>query len=165
MRAGLRRTIHQSSQSADRQIGQPRWFREDLKQLVWILTVSADGAVPLAYRLADGNTSDDPTHVPTWDGLVGLLGRTDFLYVADSKLCSRTAMSHIDSRGGRFVTVLPRTRTEDGAFRKHLQTHPPVWTEAARRPGKRLGDLDEVYSTTSAPLPSVEGEVQFRNSG
>jgi hypothetical protein len=28
---------------------------------VWILTVAADGAVPLAYRLADGNTSDDPT--------------------------------------------------------------------------------------------------------
>jgi len=41
---------------------------------VWILTVSADGAVPLAYRLADGNISDDPTHVPTWDGLVELLG-------------------------------------------------------------------------------------------
>ncbi|MGH3738692.1 MAG: hypothetical protein ACRDT6_24290 [Micromonosporaceae bacterium] len=66
-------------------------------------------------------------------------------------------MSHIDSRGGRFVTVMPRTRAEDGAFRKHLQTHPPVWTEAARRPGKRLGDPDEVYSTTPAPLPSAEG--------
>ncbi|MEO7420808.1 MAG: IS1634 family transposase [Ornithinibacter sp.] len=137
--------------------GHSKDHRPDLKQLVWILTVSADGAVPLAYRLADGNTSDDPTHVPTWDGLVGLLGRTDFLYVADSKLCSRTAMTHIDSRGGRFVTVLPRTRTEDGAFRKHLQTHPPVWTEVFRRPGKRLGDLDEVYSTTPAPLPSAEG--------
>ena len=137
--------------------GHSKDHRPDLKQLVWILTVSGDGAVPLAYRLADGNTSDDPTHVPTWDGLVGLLGRTDFLYVADSKLCSRAAMAHIDSRGGRFVTVLPRTRAEDGAFRKHLQTHPPVWTEAFRRPGKRLGDPDEIYSTTPAPLPSAEG--------
>ncbi len=137
--------------------GHSKDHRPDLKQLVWILTVSADGAVPLAYRLADGNTSDDPTHVPTWDGLVGLLGRTDFLYVADSKLCSRAAMAHIDCRGGRFVTVLPRTRNEDSAFRKHLQTHPPVWTEAARRPGKRVGDPDEVYSTTPAPLPSAEG--------
>jgi hypothetical protein len=137
--------------------GHSKDMRPDLKQLVWILTVSADGAVPLAYRLADGNTVDDPTHVPTWDGLVGLLGRTDFLYVADSKLCSRTAMGHIDARGGRFVTVLPRSRAEDGAFRKHLQTHTPVWTQAARRPGKRLGDPDEVYSTTPAPLPSAEG--------
>jgi transposase len=52
---------------------------------------------------------------------------------------------------------MPRSRAEDGTFRKHLQTHAPVWTEAARRPGKRLGDPDEVYRTTPAPLPSAEG--------
>ena len=137
--------------------GHSKDHRPDLKQLVWILTVSADGAVPLAYRLADGNTSDDPTHVPTWDGLVGLLGRADFLYVADSKLCSRAAMGHITGNGGRFVTILPRSRAEDGAFREYLQTHSPVWTEAARRAGGRLGEVDEVYSTTGAPLPSAEG--------
>ena len=79
--------------------GHSKDHRPDLKQLVWILTVSADGAVPIAYRLADGNTVDDPTHIPTWDGLVALLGRVDFLYVADSKLCSRQAMGHIAGRG------------------------------------------------------------------
>ncbi|MDN5795595.1 MAG: IS1634 family transposase [Intrasporangium sp.] len=137
--------------------GHSKDHRPDLKQLVWILTVAADGAVPIAYRLADGNTSDDPTHVPTWDGLVALLGRADFLYVADSKLCSRTAMDHTEGHGGRFVTVLPRSRTEDGAFRKHLQDHTPAWTEAARAPGKRLGEPEQVYSTTPAPAPSAEG--------
>jgi transposase len=137
--------------------GHSKDHRPDLKQLVWILTVSADGAVPMAYRLADGNTVDDPTHVSTWDALVGLLGRTDFLYVADSKLCSRKAMGHIERRGGRFVTVMPRSRAEDSAFRDHLQTHTPTWTEAVRRPGSRLGEPDEVYSTTPAPLPSAEG--------
>lgn len=137
--------------------GHSKDHRPDLKQLVWILTVSADGAVPIAYRLADGNTNDVPTHVPTWDGLVKLLGRRNFLYVADSKLCSRPAMGHIAGNGGRFVTVLPRSRSEDGAFRDYLQTHTPVWTEAARRPGRHLEDPDEVYSTTPAPLPSAEG--------
>jgi transposase len=131
--------------------------RPDLKQLVWILTVAADGSVPIAYRLADGNTNDDPTHVPTWDGLVTLLGRTDFLYVADSKLCTRDAMSHIHRNHGRFVTVLPRTRSEDGWFRTWAQTHTPTWTEASRKTGKRLGDPDRVYSTFPAPLPSSEG--------
>src|SRR5664280_1081899 len=52
---------------------------------------------------------------------------------------------------------MPRSRAEDGAFRKHLQTHTPVWTEAARRPGARQVDPDQVYSTTPALQPSVEG--------
>jgi len=137
--------------------GHSKDHRPDLKQLVWILTVAADGAVPVAYRLADGNTVDDPTHVPTWDQLVGLLGRVDFLYVADSKLCSRTAMGHIAAAGGRFVTVLPRSRAEDGQFRDWLQTHTPHWTEAARRPGARIGEPDRVYCTCPAPTPSAEG--------
>lgn len=137
--------------------GHSKDHRPDLKQLVWILTVAADGSVPIAYRLADGNTNDDPTHVPTWDGLVTLLGRTDFLYVADSKLCTRDAMSHIHRNHGRFVTVLPRTRSEDGWFRTWAQTHTPTWTEASRQPGKRLGDPDRVYSTFPSPLPSSEG--------
>ncbi len=137
--------------------GHSKDHRPDLKQLVWILTVAGDGAVPLAYRLADGNTTDDPTHIPSWDGLVALLGRTDFLYVADSKLCSREAMGHIAARGGRFVTVLPHTRSEDRAFRAWLQSHVPNWTEATRQPGPRLGQPDQLYSTCPAPAPSAEG--------
>lgn len=41
--------------------------------------MSADGAVPVAYRVESGNTNDDVTHVPTWDQLVVLLGRADSL--------------------------------------------------------------------------------------
>ncbi len=137
--------------------GHSKDHRPDLKQLVWILTVSADGAVPVAYRLADGNTSDDPTHVPTWNQLVAPLGRVDFLYVADSKLASTTAMGHINGHGGRFVTVLPRTRSEDKWFRDWAQTNQPQWTEAARKPGARTGEPDHVWSTFPAPLPSAEG--------
>ena len=137
--------------------GHSKDHRPDLKQLVWILTVAADGAVPIAYRLADGNTTDDPTHIPTWDQLAGMLGRADFLYVADSKLCSREAMAHINAAGGRFVTVLPRSRAEDRWFRDWAQTHQPQWTEAHRAPGARLDDPDQVYSTFPAPLPSAEG--------
>ena len=138
-------------------LGHSKDHRPDLKQLVFILTVASDGAVPVAYRLADGNTNDDPTHIPTWDQLVGMLGRCDFLYVADAKLCSREAMGHIAHRGGRFITVLPRSRGEDRWFRDWAQTHPPQWTEAERGPGPRLGEPDQVYSTFPAPLPSAEG--------
>ena len=138
-------------------LGHSKDHRPDLKQLVLILTVCADGAVPLAHRVADGNTTDDQTHIATWDGLVVLTGRPDFLYVADSKLCTREQMSHIDGRGGRFVTVLPRTRREDGLLRDWTAREAPAFTEAIRRPGKRKGDPDNVWSVCPAPFPSAEG--------
>jgi transposase len=137
--------------------GHSKDHRPDLKQLVLILTVSADGAVPLTHRLAAGNTSDDQTHIDTWDELRALTGRSDFLYVADCKLCTREQMDHIDKAGGRFVTVLPRTRREDGQLRDWMITATPQFTEALRRPGKRDGDPDQVYRVTPAPFPSGEG--------
>lgn len=137
--------------------GHSKDFRPDLKQLVWILTVSADGAVPVACRVASGNVEDSTTHIATWDGLCSLLGRSDFRYVADSKLATRANMEHIDRGHGRFVTVLPATRKEDGAFRRHLVDHDVTWTEVLRRPARRLGDPDDVYSSTEAPWPSAEG--------
>jgi hypothetical protein len=51
-----------------------------------------------------------------------LVGRHDFLYVADSKLCTREQMGHIEGHGGRFITVLPRSRSEDGRLREWIST-------------------------------------------
>lgn len=131
--------------------------RPDLKQLLCVLTVSADGAVPVAFRVEDGNTADDVTHIPTWDELRALVGRADFLYVADCKLANRAAMDHIAGHGGRFVTVLPRTRKEDTEFRDWLWHNQPDWAEAQRRPGPRHGEADQVWHTTAAQSPSAEG--------
>ena len=137
--------------------GHSKDHRPDLKQLVWSLTVSADGAVPVCYRVADGNATDDTLHIPVWDELVALLGRADFLYVADSKLATRDNMRHIDGNGGRFLSVLPASRKEDAQFRDWIVDHTPDWSEAARRPARRQGDADLVWWTTPAPWPSAEG--------
>ncbi len=51
--------------------------RPDLKQLLFILTVTAEG-VPASFRCADGNTSDSVTHVQTWEALRAVAGRPDF---------------------------------------------------------------------------------------
>jgi transposase len=131
--------------------------RPDLRQLVWILTVSSDGAIPVAHRVVGGNTTDDATHVSSWDELRAIVGRNDFLYVADSKLCSRAAMEHIDVNGGRFVTVMPRSRREDGWFRDFLTRNEPAWSEAVVVPPKRRRDVPDVLSTFESPLGSVEG--------
>ena len=84
--------------------------RPDLKQLLFILTTSDDGGVPVQFRCEAGNCSDSTTHEESWDALCQATGRVDFLYVADSKLCCRDAMDHIARRGGRLVTVMPRSR-------------------------------------------------------
>lgn len=131
--------------------------RPDLKQLLWILTVAADGALPLAYRLADGNTNDERTHIETWERLRELTGRADFLYVADCKLATRAQMGHIEARGGRFVTLLPRSRSEDRLLRDRMPARPPRFSEAARRPGPRKGDPSELWRTAPAPIRSAEG--------
>ncbi len=138
-------------------LGHSKDHRPDLKQFVLTLTVSADGAVPLAHRLLDGNLTDDQTHIATWDGLARLVGRSDFLYVADSKLATREQMAHIHSHGGRFLSILPRSRAEDGQIREWAQTHAFDWTEAARRPAKRKGDPESVWWTAPAPIPTSEG--------
>ena len=119
---------------------------------MWILTVTADGAVPMAYRVVDGNTSDDVTHIDTWDHLVALLGRTDFLYVADCKLATRDTMDHIHRNRGRFVSVLPASRKEDKAFRDWVVDHEPDWVPAARRRG-----ADSTIPTTCGRSPRRRG--------
>lgn len=97
--------------------GHSKDHRPDLKQLLFILTTNADGSVPVHFRCEDGNQSDAPTHIETWNALGKIAGRTNFLYVADSKLCTRENMDHIDTKKGRFVTVMPRNRLEDAEFR------------------------------------------------
>lgn len=131
--------------------------RPDLLQLVWILTVTADGPVPIAHRVCSGNVEDSTTQIATWDALCQLLGRHDFLYCADCKLATKQNMDHIHRHGGRFVSVLPQNRKEDEAFRTWLVTHEPTWAEAMRRPGQRRADPDDVYATCEAPWPSAEG--------
>src|SRR5262249_39564262 len=100
--------------------GHNKDHRPDLKQLLHILTVSGDGAVPVHFRVESGNTTDDRSHTETWDLLRTLTGRADFLYVADCKLATAENMAHIHRQGGRFLSVLPRTRNEDAAFRARV---------------------------------------------
>ncbi len=138
--------------------GHNKDHRPDLKQLLFVLTVAADGAVPIHYRALDGNTNDATTHIATWETLCTLAGRRDFLYVADSKLCSEESLAHIAQHQGRFITVLPRTRREDRWFRELLQTHELSWEEVLRRPNpRRRAGREDVWKVVEAPLPSKEG--------
>lgn len=133
--------------------------RPDLKQLVFGLSVLADGAVPISHEVYSGNRTDDTVHCGNLDYLRRLLGREDFVYVADSKLCTRLNLSHIASYGGKFVTLLPRTRAEDKLFRLRIRkgSH-PRWYRLLTVPNKRRStEPPDVYCSTSEE-PSITSE-------
>lgn len=139
--------------------GYSKDHRPDLKQLLFILTTDGDGGVPVQFRTADGNTNDSVTHIETWNTLRAVAGRADFLYVADSKLCSFDNLDYIHRAGGRFVTVMPRSRREDTHFRKWIQTNTPEWELIWDRPHPRhrhSGARDR-WSVYRDPLGSREG--------
>ena len=154
-RAATRRAIR-GRRAAAITYGHSKARRPDLKQLLFILTVTSEG-VPCQFRCADGNMNDSVTHIDTWNALRAVAGRVDFLYIADSKLCSRENLDYIDRAGGRFVTVMPRTRLEDERFRKWLQTNTPPWELVWDRPNPHHGDGPrDCWYVYRAPLPSLE---------
>ena len=139
--------------------GHNKDHRPDLKQLVYILTLSDDGGVPVHFRATSGNTTDDRTHVETWELLCELAGRSDFLYVADSKLATAENMAYLHQHRGRFITVLPRTRGEDKAFRRSLREGKVSWRmihEKTDEEDDQKKVLDR-FSTTNEPTASAEG--------
>ena len=101
--------------------GPSKDHRPDLKQLVYSLTISADGAVPIHYRAYPGNRTDDTTHIETWTTVRHIVGKADFLYVADCKVCTDEQLSHIVRNGGRVVTVMPDTWKESSEFKDQLR--------------------------------------------
>lgn len=97
--------------------GNSKDHRPDLKQLVFTLTISSDGAVPVHYKSYPGNRTDDTTHIETWDTLRKLLCTNDFIYVADCKVCTSMQLGHITGNGGRVITIMPDTWNESKAFK------------------------------------------------
>jgi transposase len=130
--------------------------RPDLKQLLYILTVARDGAIPLYFQVASGNVADDQTHIATWDLLCRLVGRSNFLYVADCKLASTENMAHIHQHQGRFLTMLPRTRSEDRAFRDSLESGQVQWRSIHDKRNDD-GKIVDQYSVCVPATLSAEG--------
>jgi transposase len=131
--------------------------RPDLKQLLWFLIVTADGAVPIHYKATDGNAGESPNYRETWDILCKLVGRTDFIYVADCKLCSTENLMYIDTNGGRFITILPRNRNEDGWFRDHIQRTKIPWIKVEHRREEEDEEPPDIWRMFESPMRSAEG--------
>jgi transposase len=127
--------------------GKNKDHRPDLKQLVLGLNVTADGAVPISHRIYAGNQTDDRLHPANHKTLQKLLGRVDFIYVADCKLATEENLHKISVCNGLFVSVMPRTWKEDEQFRVKVRQGKIKWKHILSRKNNRKPDskVDRYY--------------------
>ena len=101
--------------------GTSKDHRPDLKQLVFSLSISSDGAVPVHYKTYSGNRTDDTTHIETWTTVSKIAQKSDFIYVADCKVCTANQLGYIVGKGGRVITTVPNTWKETKTFKDELR--------------------------------------------
>jgi transposase len=117
--------------------GHNKDHRPDLKQLVLGMSVTADGGVPIVHKVYNGNQSDDKLHLDNHQRLRKLLGRADFIYVADCKLATAENLRQIAAFGGRFVSIMPRSWKEDKLFRTEIKLGKIEWTHLLSKKNSR----------------------------
>jgi transposase len=144
--------------------GHNKDFRPDCKQAVFGLNITADGHVPISYKLFDGNTNDDVTHIPNWNALRTLLSKEDFIYVADCKLCSQKNLDHIAKNGGLFITIVPKDRKELKQFYKQLKEDDVDWQHAFEVESSRKKGKLNTYKTHEAKRTKAGYRIIFVHS-
>ncbi len=147
----------QNAKAVQLKRGHSKERRPDLKQLVYSLCVTSDGAVPVHFKAYDGNQTDDGIHLETWNRLRTLLQHPRFIYVADCKLCTENNLRTIDSERGFFVTVVPKTRSEVAAFTDAVLAGDVRWEEILRKRADRDEKAFDVIECAVGPYHLREG--------
>jgi len=127
--------------------GHNKDFRPYCLQIVYGLNITEDGNVPLSFELFNGNQTDDRTHVPNWERLREMLNKSNFIYVADCKLCDEENLDSIHLNNGYFVTVVPKNRSMLKLFYKQLQNGEVQWQQAFSVPDNRKPTWQNCFYT------------------
>jgi len=131
--------------------------RPDLKQLVYDPAVTRDGCIPIYFKVRDGNRTDDTLYWENWLSIRGLLNRSDFLFVGDSKLCVTETMMNIDREHGRFITMVPRNREQAKQFNNELLASTVRWERlTSKRSSRKSGRMD-IIDVAVGPYKLWEG--------
>jgi len=147
----------QNAKAVQLKRGHSKEHRPDLKQLVYSLCVTSDGAVPVHFKAYDGNQTDDGIHLETWSRIRTLLQHPRFIYVADCKLCTEKNLRTIDGERGFFVTIVPKTRSEVAKFTEAVVAGDVRWEEILRKRADRNGKAFDVVECAVGPYLLREG--------
>jgi transposase len=122
--------------------GRTKSGRKNVKQIGMGLNVTADGGVPIGHLPLDGNAAESPVHLENLRTLAKTLGKSDFVYIADTKLDTTENLLSIVAGDGLFLC--------GGAFQPHLQDE---YLKLRRR-----GELQKVdyFPQSQARLPADE---------
>jgi transposase len=93
--------------------GRTKSGRKNVKQIGMGMNVTADGGVPIGHIPLDGNAAESPVHLDNLRRLAKTLGKTDFLYLGDTKLDTTENLLLVAAGKGFFLC--------GGAFQTHLQ--------------------------------------------
>lgn len=76
------------------------------RQFIQALGTLDPVGVPLVTATLPGEKADGPLYLPQWQRMAQIIGRPDFLFVADSKLSSRSNRAQLHAQGGFYLCPL-----------------------------------------------------------
>ena len=134
--------------------------RPDLRQFKEVLSTLDPVGIPLCSGMVAGHCADDPLYVPTWQRMVEVIGRADFLVVGDCKLASLANRAQIREGGGYYLAPLAMTGDAPEQLR-HWVLQPPVTPVDLYLPGveERIGQGLEVVVAQIWTPPKTESHV------
>ncbi len=114
------------------------------------------------HKVYDGNQTDDKLHLDNHQRLRKLLGRADFIYVADCKLATTENLQKISAFGGQFVSVMPRTWKEDRKFREDIRRDKVEWIPILSKENNRIpGGKRDHYSSAKGKFAASSGHTIY----
>lgn len=125
--------------------------RADLKQVIFGMTVSGDGGVPITGRITSGNTSDSTENRFNLEALRQIV--PDFshsIIVSDSKFFAAPTVEMSYEQGISFISLMPKTV---GMYEEILKENKPSEL-LLTTPGRRKGEYEE-YRGFSVIAPYV----------
>lgn len=146
--------------------GYSKDHRPDLKQLLFGMTVTGDGGVPITGRITSGSTSDSEENRFNLTSLRPVVpDLTKSILVADSKFFSGSTLELAYQENIPFVTLVPKTV----GLREELVKEEGDFKPLLTRPGRHKGEIEEykgfsaerAYRYKSSTGEEIERTMRF----
>jgi hypothetical protein len=130
--------------------GRTKSGRKNVKQIGMGLNVTADGGVPIGHLPLNGNAAESPVHLENLRALAKRLGKTDLLYIADTKLDTTDNLLMIAV--GMATVHAPGRSDGVGWWARWEWTAAVRYSKALRRCWRQVSITVSIVSTKRLPL-------------